>query len=259
MKKMNSTVTNLNNEIQAVLTENEIIEYNKHPIKNALLNIKDKVLLTSPIILGITTFITKSDILLLATFLSVGAETANIYFNYKEEQQFEEKVISKKEHEKYFNKVYKAIYEEYAKTHQEEIEKINIKSNIHLINDNNLNKEETKDRLLYELDRYYDAYDLPILYLNTKETNELIDKTYKFFVNNNIEDKYYQYMSLVFRLTLARALVDESEELKLNDFLNNLSYINVLEPNISKESINELQNNINKINIFNIKRLRRIK
>ena len=261
MKKNNMIVDNLNHEIQAILTENEIEEYESHTIRNTLLAIKDKVLLISPIVLGTLTFITKNDTLFLLTSISVGTEITNMFFNYTylNEKLLNKKEISSKEHEKYFNEDYKLLHDAYYEEYQDEIEESNIRNNINLVTDEYLNKEETKERLLFELDRYYDAYDLPKLYLNQREINELIDKSYQFFKNNNLEEKYYDYMSLVVRLTLARALVNKDKEIKLYNFLYNLSYINLLEPNLSLESVKELQDDIYKTNILNIKRLKRIK
>ncbi len=261
MSKKNMAVNNLNYEIQTILIEKEIREYESHPTKNKIMKIKNQTLLFLPIILGISTFITKSDMLLLLTTLSVTAEITNVFINSRMEQKsfLYDKKMSSNEHEKYFNSDYKRIYEVYSKEHEQEIEEKKIRDNIKLVTNDYLNKEETKERLLFELDRYYDTYDLPTLYLNDKEIDELINKSYEFFESNDLKEKYYDYMSSVVRLTLARALVNKDEEIKLYDFLYNLSYINLFEPNLSLESVKNLQEDINKINIIDIKRLKRVK
>ncbi len=257
---MKTSIDSLNQEIKAILIENEIKKEKDHPIKTFILNLKDEILLACVPVFGFITFITENKTMLYITIASVAAEAINLTVNYVIQKDSNVLEIPSEEHEKYFNGVYKQMYESYKLTHEKEIEENNIRHNITSIDSEILTKEETKSRFKYELDRYYDAYDLPPLYLTNKEIDIFIDKTYEFFINNHIENDYYKVISLVLRLTLARALVDKKEEIKLYDFLYNLSYINLVNNDLSLEEVKQLQEEINQTNIIPFKkRLHRVK
>lgn len=131
-------------------------------------------------------------------------------------------------------------------------------------NSNILNKTQTMEQLIYEMDIIYDAYDLPELTINNKEWDIYFNKTYRLFINNGIEDKFYEYMRASIRFILAKSLVNNNYDINKNDFIEGLDYLKVYD-DIKLDDINNLKKELNiilknnKIIEFNdYKRKRRI-
>ena len=251
--KQIASVKNLKKEIETIRAEKEKKEELEHPIVNAMVKFKDIFLMISPFAAIGLTIITKNTGFLITAGLTTILEGFNLVANnYSNKRSYlRGKKISDEEHERFFNKNY--LYQLENQKDETIYIKLDSESNKPL----ELDKNETKERIIFELNRYYEAYKLPKFYLNERERNELINKTYLFFLKNNIEKKYYSYMSAIFRLTLARALEEQYSEIKLYDILYNLSYLNLWEKKLSLESVRELQEDLNKINIFDFKKLKR--
>ncbi len=69
---------------------------------------------------------------------------------------------------------------------------------------------------------YARAYTLPPLKINNREWESFFYTIYKRFEEVEIEDKFYEFMSLLQRYTFADALVSNSKEITINSYLNQL-------------------------------------
>lgn len=88
-----------------------------------------------------------------------------------------------------------------------------------------LSKEETMALISKEIEAYSFMYNLPPLKIEEKEWNALFDITYNAFEENDNLYKYYDSMSALERYTLAKALLSNPPEIRITDFLNNMSHI----------------------------------
>ena len=259
---MKMIMHNLDYEIETILIEKElekeIEKEDEKNLKNTLIDFKDNLLtLAVPVLWGITLFNFNKATLIAASIVSV-SEVTNIYFkhyfNRKNQERLSKITIPKEEIEKYYKEEYLEELEKYKVENADLIQRNNIELNLEVLGTNNLSKNETKSRFDFELDEYYKSYKLPKFKLNENEINEYFHKTYDFFINNNITDDYYKYISYVYRMTLARALVENKKEILLKDFIFSLLYLDVLNNNLNQEEITNLKRDIGNINVIPIEK-----
>ena len=83
-----------------------------------------------------------------------------------------------------------------------------------------------KDKVMAELveifDAYYTMYKLPSYNISSEEWDNLFNLTYTMFKEKNLLDNYFEAMYELFRFGLADALVRESSNLTIQNFLNHL-------------------------------------
>ena len=247
MKKYNSGVDYLTNEIQEI--ENEYYLNNN---KNKL-NKKYIIYIAIPIsILSLYLISTKIPISLYICLVGssyiITNNSIQILKNIitKKRLSQDNEFIKRKKNMYYLNDEYKDLilnssYEtEDERKFRETIQtqqKINLKNNY-------LNKDETIKQIVYEIDLFYDAYELSSLEITNNEWDIYFDNTYKLFVNKHLEKYFYKNMQSVIRLILAKSLVMENEEITAKDFIDGLKYLS-LNKEISTNEIKELQYKLN--------------
>lgn len=133
-----------------------------------------------------------------------------------------------------------------------------------------LNKKETIDRIFYEIEGYYDLYNLPPMNITEEEWNAFFDGVYASLKDFADSTYYYAALYTIVRFTLSKALMFNYRSIKITDFINNLYYLeekyNIFNFSLSKFEIlftqRELLNKITKKINFNeyiLKRNKRLK
>jgi hypothetical protein len=72
---------------------------------------------------------------------------------------------------------------------------------------------------------YRIAYNLPPLSVSDKDWDIFFDTIYDMFTNKGIEKEFYNHLSVISRITFAKALVNKTKAVRINDFINNLYYL----------------------------------
>lgn len=116
------------------------------------------------------------------------------------------------------------------------------------------NKEETIERISYEIDAYTDAYKIPPFKISNEEWDCFFDTFYDFLKDIEIESKYYyDLLSQLIRYSLSATLVNKNYNFTIYSLLNNLSVLECcgipkkdLE-NIRQEVISKLPNHQSKV------------
>lgn len=83
-----------------------------------------------------------------------------------------------------------------------------------------LSKEETKERILYELDVYSYAYNLPPIYISPKEWNMLFDIMYKELSLIPINSDFYSMMDYLLQYVLSSALIHNFNYISIINFIS---------------------------------------
>lgn len=150
----------------------------------------------------------------------------------KDVEQVLEEGIGKSKDEDYYTEKYKAAVErvetDSERKYREALGKQN-QSNPHLeladSKQNFLNKDEVEMQVVKEMDAYCVAYNLPPLTIANNDWDSFFDILYRAFAEKGIEDKFYSSMSEIGRFTFAKALVNKTKTIKINDFIDNLYYL----------------------------------
>ena len=164
--------------------------------------------------------------------------------NEKSVDQILKEGIGKKTDEEFYTEEYKSIVEaeknkdedeieinetEEQRKYREALEKQQKKvyeynPNLRLVDDEDdfLDKDETMTQIVSELNVYCEAYNLPPLTITNAEWDILFDTSYKVFHKKGIENRFYDAMSELGRLTFAKALVNKQKEIGINEFVDNL-------------------------------------
>lgn len=145
----------------------------------------------------------------------------------------------------YFTDEFKSIISEYKeKVKTGEIEEVTEEMpRLQVVNSSiYLTKEETEEELVRAIELYYIAYKLSPLEIANKEWDIFFDTAFELFRRKSIENLYYNKMYTVIQFVLAKDLVDKSTRVDINDFIDNLSYLEC--ESISKDEIRDLQQEI---------------
>lgn len=88
-----------------------------------------------------------------------------------------------------------------------------------------LDKEEAITQIADAIETYYSCYKLPPLTISNKEWDILFDTTYELFQEKGLENKFYELMNHVVKMTLAKSIAYENSKVDVMAFINNLSHI----------------------------------
>lgn len=157
----------------------------------------------------------------------------------KDVEQILQEGIGKKSVEDFYSEKYKSAInrsETYAETEEEKKYKLALQkqqyiaqknSSLKRISDytNYLNKDETMEQVLKEVDAYTVAYNLPPLEILNSEWDLFFDTTYDFFNKKGIESEFYDLISQVGRFVFAKAILNKKNKIFIYDFVENLYYL----------------------------------
>lgn len=150
----------------------------------------------------------------------------------KDVEQVLEEGIGKSEGKDYYTEKYKAAIErietDSEQKYREALKKQNqSKPNLELADSKQifLSKDETKMQIIREMDAYCAAYNLPPLTIANGDWDSFFDILYGVFTEKGIEEKFYNSMSEIGRFTFAKALVNKTNTIRINDFIANLYYL----------------------------------
>lgn len=163
-------------------------------------------------------------------------------FDYDSEEAFD------------FEKNYTEDFKEFLKENKEE-EKTD-KPILKLVGANyDLTIDEVKEKLVKELDVYYNAYKIPPLTISNKEWDIIIEELYDSFKKKDKQKYFADYMSLFLRRVLVNGIIDKPKSIGYIEFVNSLDSIldiNVFDGIFNKKDIS----NIKKKLLLNYKKTR---
>lgn len=115
-----------------------------------------------------------------------------------------------------------------------------------LLKQTNFSKDDIINLIFNQIDACYKAYQIPQLKITNEQWNSFFDISYELFFQKGIEDKYYNSISSIIRLTFAKAMFAKKESINFDDLISNLYYINnhFTNLNISEKEILETEKNI---------------
>ncbi len=115
-----------------------------------------------------------------------------------------------------------------------------------LLKQTNFSKDDIINLIFNQIDACYKAYQIPQLKITNEQWNSFFDISYELFFQKGIEDKYYNSISSIIRLTFAKAMFAKKESINFDDLISNLYYINNHFTNldISEKEILETEKNI---------------
>ena len=117
-----------------------------------------------------------------------------------------------------------------------------------------LTKEETMYQLAYESGIYAKYYNLPKFTIRENEWNVFMDVMFDWFSEIGLEEKFYDYMSSLFRYALAKSLVDNLRKIDINLLITSISHFKKF--SMSDEEIEylcgELRKRLGSTNVINI-------
>lgn len=162
-----------------------------------------------------------------------GQNKNGIFYKTPESEDITEKeVITKRGKDFYTNLMQEAVnYKEPEedRKYREAVERQNsIQSNFEVWENPEkvyLNKEETIEQVIREIDFYCKAYNIPELNISNDEWDKFFDVLYKKFVSKDIEYRFYDYMSDICRYAISKALVNNSKQITIKDLTENLYYL----------------------------------
>ena len=97
--------------------------------------------------------------------------------------------------------------------------------NLKLIESKTLDKEQSINQMVEEIEAYTTMYNLPNFNISNKEWDTYFDATYEIFKNKNIEQKYYDLLSSIIRATFAKILVYKNNKVNIRNFISCLEYL----------------------------------
>lgn len=116
---------------------------------------------------------------------------------------------------------------------------------------NYLDKEETMMKIVFDLEIYKNAYNIPPINISSRDWDFFFDKLYEFFESRGIECEFTSAAEFIAQMSLARALTDASREITIFDFLKNLYTLerkferdDGLKVRVSKKEYLQLQSSI---------------
>ena len=185
----------------------------------------------------------------------------------KTPEQVLDKDIITKRGEDFYSPALQAVIErdknykesEDAKKYREALEKQQGKtekteSKIRLVENNNLSKEDAIEQLVYEIDTYLKAYNLPPMKIRNEEWDIFFEICFEFFKAHNMELQFYSYTSEICKYALSNVLLNGREDLTITDFINGVDFLRFTD--IPKKTVEGLKNNLNsklyKRNVINL-------
>lgn len=85
-----------------------------------------------------------------------------------------------------------------------------------------LDKDETMIQIVGEIDAYCKTYNIPEIIITNNDWDIFFDILYRVFVKKRLENKFYNAMSELLRLTFAKSLLYETNRISINDFIDSL-------------------------------------
>lgn len=138
----------------------------------------------------------------------------------------------------FYKEDFKEFLEERKKHKEEESPSLHVIDN----NESFLDKKETIEEIARVIKILYSAYKIPPLKITDLEWDIFFDTTYYYFFEKGMEEKYYDLINLVVKMTLATALINNRKKIDIRDFIENLIYLE--NDRFRKNDIANLQNNI---------------
>ena len=249
--KKDRGVDNLNLDIQNEEIKRFIDEYDRAEKKQLKLNFKEFLLYAIPSSLIIlNSFVFKiSEITLLLVITLSSTVVLKVYKDIKRDfgilkdkkdlstSDVLNKGIRKIDHSDFFT----CEYENLIKNMEEK----NIQyrpSYIKMVKGENiLNKEDTLERLIYELDTYYYTYKLPKFNVSDIEWDIIYNSLYDSLEN---KDEYYKLSSKLLKKVLASSLVNNYEEINVYHFIDALENIDLSENILNEKQTLELKKEV---------------
>lgn len=105
-----------------------------------------------------------------------------------------------------------------------------------------LNKDDVKNKIIDEIKEYLKIYKIPPINITNMELDTYFDVLYNVFYKKGKLSEFYDEISYVERYTLAKSLVYNQKKIGLNDFVENLCYIN--KKIISKRELTKIKKEI---------------
>lgn len=103
-----------------------------------------------------------------------------------------------------------------------------------------LNKEETMEQIVREMDAYCMAYKLPPINIKNNDWDCFFDTLYDTFTKKGIETNFYPIMASVERQAFSRVLLDGAKTIGIKDFIKSLKCLEIMEV-LNKKELNALQ------------------
>lgn len=159
-----------------------------------------------------------------------------------------EKGIGKKKGKDFYRESYKLASETKETDdeikYREALESQLSKNSKKLPNNENdfLDKDETMVKILEEIDDYLVAYDLPPFTITNSQWDIIFSTIYNIFMEKGIEEKFYDSMSKIVRFVCSKCLINKSNSISLNEFIENLYYLQ--DYGISKKEILNIKRSI---------------
>ncbi len=250
MKKRKEGLESLDSAIQIAQMDKFIEDFDKNIKKSSKKEFKKAVQLAAPIIILLVAFFATENPLFIAigggimctiATVTLVRETINSFriLNCSKEdiiredelEETLERGVLKTPHTDFYTEEYVRDLEANdskspdEKKYEEALEKQMNKRRT-LETDEFLDCQKTKVRILEELEIYNSFYSLPPISISTYEWNTFFEELYALFATANLEINFYRVMSELLRYTLSKALVNASKSITIENFLDNLYYIN---------------------------------
>ena len=169
---------------------------------------------------------------------SPNANQNNCYNNsyHDKEKENSDQILTKCMDENYMEEYYTELYQEVVKyeeteeerKYREAVERQNLKNfNIHLLDRKKcfLNKNETMKQIIDEIELYRVIYKLPPIIISNHQWDNFFDILYNLFLEKGVQYQFYESVAEIFRYTFARALVNKSDSININSFVENLYFL----------------------------------
>lgn len=272
MKKRN--IDNLESEIQFAQLENFTERFEQSFLKSFKKDLKRTAIFATAIVIVLAVcFFSGSPILSAAGLaIVIGLKGATVFKGFKSKSNFAFRQSSMSSHEtpedRELNKIFeegkKPIHEkdfhrnEYARraselAHEPE-DRMKYRAALSKQQDKDVkSSSETtsssvKERILSELDVYLFTYQLPPFNITDNEWNVFFDELEKLLKSKNAVISFYRICSELLRKTCAKALINKTEVITIQTFIDNLYYIRggygnlgLGIENISEKEINALK------------------
>jgi hypothetical protein len=276
-KKNNNRVENLNSILQLVMFEDSIDSVNRKMKSFTKKRNLKALLVCTPLFLSIILFI----IFKIPLIIIIGTGIATLdgiitivkdiiravnnkgysdtdFINDDPEEEidkiFEESFVRSKA-ESYYTERYKELLKSKEKSDTEQEKKYrealvkqkcgiyNNSANLRIVEDETfLDKADSIERIMYEIDTYLVAYELPPLDVTDKEWDLFFDSVYDFLAKRGLESSFYDLVSFVEKYTFAKTLYTGKKEININSFIDNLDHLT--SENIAPKDIANLQKTI---------------
>lgn len=103
-------------------------------------------------------------------------------------------------------------------------------------------KDETMVQIVKEIDMYFAAYKLPPQQINNDDWDIYFDVCYRFFEIKGFEKVFYDSMSKIVKLSLARILVNKKREINIKDYIFDLNQLEL--QGFTQDEISTIKNEI---------------